>query len=184
MPRNPVKVKLMKLNPTAWPRFSCKVPPSRATIANGNTTAATSRPGSRKNFSRSRPARARATFTSRIFARQDAEVRVLQARGLGLQQRQRLAELLDDLVRALPVELDDKGAVLRERELELVQAPPQRAAVRRVDVQALLHQLSLDLARRAQRDDAAVVEDADAVGVLSLEQLMCGEADRDLVLLA
>jgi len=74
-----VNVKPMKLNPAALPRLSCRVPPSKKIIAKGKMTAATMRPGSRKNFSKSRPASAMTTFSSRIIAtRENPEVGVLE----------------------------------------------------------------------------------------------------------
>src|SRR5579859_3509211 len=141
MPRKPVKVKPMKLNPTERPRFSCRVPPRRTTIANGNTTAAISRPGSRRNFSRSRAAIAATAFISLIADRQDLEVRLLERRGLRPQHRQWLVDGAHDLVCRASIELDGERALLFEWQVQLSEPVPEPHAVRGVDQQAFADQL-------------------------------------------
>src|SRR6267143_287050 len=180
-PRNPVNVKPMKLKPAALPRFSCRVPPSRKIIANGNITAATSRPGSRINFNKSRPAIAPTAFISFIAGRQDSEIRVLQGRGLGPKHGERLVDPPYDLMRRAAVELYHEGAVFAERDLHREQPAPQSRAVIGVDIEPIMDELPFDVARRAQRNDAPVVEYADPVGLFGLAQLVRGEADRDVV---
>src|SRR5256885_11615755 len=99
MPKKPVNVKAMKLNPVERPRLSWRVPPSRKIITNGKTTAATSRPGSRANLRRSRDAIATTAFTSGLLLSQDPQIGVLESRRLGSQRGERLVESVDDLVR-------------------------------------------------------------------------------------
>src|SRR5438094_2196583 len=141
MPRKPVKVKPMKLKPADWPRFNCSVPPSRKIIRKGKTTAATRRPGSRKNLSRSRPAMAVMAFSSSIFARQETQIGVLQRCRLCPQHGQGLLDRLHDLVRGAPVEANDEVAIFIERQLESDEPAPQRGAIGGVDVQRFLNQL-------------------------------------------
>src|SRR5260370_2218059 len=111
MPRKPVKAKPMKLKPGAFPRLSCRVPPSRKIIVNGKTTAATSRPGSRENFSTSRPAMAAIAFISNIFSSQQPEVGVLERRRFGPQHGERLVDRVHPLVRVAANQPDHKLAV-------------------------------------------------------------------------
>src|SRR2546426_4460444 len=141
MPRKPVKVNPMKLNPADCPRFSCSVPPSRKIIRKGKTTAAIRRPGSRKNFSRSRPAIAAIAFSSGIFARQKPKVGLLQRCRLRSQHGQRLLDRMHHLISAASIETNHKVTVFAEGHFQRVQLPPEDTTVGGIDVQSLVNQL-------------------------------------------
>src|SRR5919201_2393910 len=123
MPRKPVNVKPMKLKPAERPRLSWRVPPSRKIITKGKIRAPTIRPGSRRNFSRSREAIPATAWRLRIlflfflfflFAREDAEVGVLESRRLSAQHRQRLVDCPHDFVGGSAVEAGDEITLLLE----------------------------------------------------------------------
>src|SRR2546422_2147465 len=131
----------MKLKPADCPRFSCRVPPSRKIIKKGKTTAAIRRPGSRKNFNRSRPATAAIAFSSDIFARQKPEIGVLERCRLRPQHGQRLLDRMHHLVSAAFIEANHKMAVFAEGHFQRMQPVPERVAVDSIDVQRLVNQL-------------------------------------------
>src|SRR5712691_3241164 len=141
IPRKPVNAKPMKLKPADFPRLSWSVPPSRKIIVNGKITAAASRPGSRTNFSRSRPAMAEMAFSSGIFFCQKLDIGVLERRGLCRQHRERLVDRMHHFVRGAAVQSNHEVAVLAERHVERVEPEPQGAAVGRVDVQGLVSEV-------------------------------------------
>ena len=103
IPRKPVNVKAMKLNPVERPRLSWSVPPSKKIITNGNTTAATRRPGSRRNLSMSRAAIAMIAFVSLIARRQDPQICLLERWRFGPQHGQRFVNGTHDLMRRAAV---------------------------------------------------------------------------------
>src|ERR1700704_5891161 len=119
IPRNPVKVKAMKLKPAAWPRLSWRVPPSRNIMAKGKMSAPTNLPGSRMNFVRSRAAIAATAFSSLIAGRQDPEIGVFQSRRLGSEQCQRFVDGSHNLMCGAAVQVDHEDAVLAEWDLHL-----------------------------------------------------------------
>src|ERR1700716_2238693 len=81
MPRTPVNVNPMKLNPAAFPRLSCSVPPIRNMIRNGKMNDPIRRWRSRKNLRMSRDAMAMMAFISLIgFLREDPQIGVLERR--------------------------------------------------------------------------------------------------------
>src|SRR5438876_9740582 len=133
MPRKPVKVNPMKLKPADFPRFSCSVPPSRKIIRKGKTTAAMRRPGSRKNFSRSRPAIAAIAFSSSIFFGQEPQISLLQSCRLRPQHGQRLLDRMNHLISAASIEANHKVAVFAEGHLQRVQLLPEDTAVGGID---------------------------------------------------
>src|SRR5216684_6763358 len=135
MPRKPVNAK-----PADFPRLSCSVPPSRKIMVNGKTTAATSLPGSRENFSTSRPAMAAIAFSSNIFSRQQPEVGVLERRRFGPQHGERLVDRVHHLVRGSDIKVNHEVALLRERHIQGMQPAAKSAAVGRIDVQRLVDQ--------------------------------------------
>src|SRR5207249_11549619 len=140
---------------------------SRKIITKGKTTAATRRPGSRMNFSRSRSAMAVMAFSSGIFARQKTQIGVLQRCRLCPQHGQRLLDRLHNLVRGASIEANYEVAIFVEGQLESDEPAPQRCPIGGVDVQRLLNQLDFHLVWRADGDDATAIDDADPVCVLS-----------------
>src|SRR5438094_542254 len=124
IPRKPVNANPMKLKPTDRPRLSWSVPPSRKIIVNGKITAAISRPGSRKNFSRSRPAMAERACSSGIVFRQQPEIGVLERRRFRPQHRQRLLDRMDHFVRGAAVQANHEVAVLAELQVERPELKP------------------------------------------------------------
>src|SRR2546421_4424873 len=180
IPSTPVKVKPMKLNPADLPRLSCNVPPIKAMIAKGKMNVAASRAGSRKNLSTSRLATAAMAFIS--FTGKDPQVGVLERRRMRAQNRQLGLESAQHLLRGATLETYFKMAGFLEVDLQLAQLRAQLVAVGGIQDQVLLEQLRLDLGRRAKSHDFAVVEDADAVGLLGLVQVVRRQKDGDVVL--
>src|SRR5689334_9483127 len=125
IPRKPVNANPMKLMPTDRPRLSWSVPPSRKIIVNGKITAAARRPGSRRNFRRSRPARAEMAFSSGSSFRQEPQVCVLEGRGFCPQHRERLFDRMHHLVRGPVVQAYHEMAVLAERHVERLEPDAQ-----------------------------------------------------------
>src|SRR5436190_5086121 len=182
IPRTPVKVNPMKLKPAALPRLSWSVPPIRNISRNGKTNAPMRRARSRRNLNRSRSAMAAIAFSS--FIGEDLQVGVFQRWLARAQSSQPNVEAPDHLVRGAAVEPDREGAVLFEIQVQLLQLEPQLSAVGGVQLEKLLRGAEPDLARAAHGHDAAVVEDAEPVGLLRLLQVVSGQDDGHPVSLA
>src|SRR5438105_9640465 len=179
IPRTPVNVKPMKLKPAARPRFSCRVPPIKNMGKNGKAKVPIRRPGSRRNLSRSRVAMTPIACIS--FIGQDPQVSILEGRRMRAHDSQRRRQRLHDLRRSPSVQLELKGSLAFVPQPLRLKLALERRAVRGVEDKALLQQLRLDFRGSAHGDNAAVVEDADAVGLLCLLEVVRGEEDRGLV---
>src|SRR5439155_15530158 len=132
----------------------------------GNAKSDTMRARSRSSLMRSRCARVRTAATSLTDFSHDLQIRVLEARHVRAHERERGIDRLERGVRMTRVDMHAERAAAVTAELEAGELLAQPPAVLRVDEHVLLHQIRLDARRGAERDDLALVDDADRVGLL------------------
>src|SRR5213593_1530663 len=85
----PVKTKSRRLMPARSPKPACKPVPRMPMKMSGKEKSAMIRGRSRSSLTKSRCARTRIADASVIRSAHDLEIRVLEARGMGLDQRER-----------------------------------------------------------------------------------------------
>src|SRR5882762_1335212 len=164
---------MLELPPNpAWrlvPRMPMKI--------SGKAKSATMRWRSRRSSMKSRWARARIAEASLTGAAHDLEVRVLEARGVGLHDGERRLAAPEDRVDGVAVELDlERGAAAR-RVTESRELVPEGRPVGRVDQHVFLDQVPLDVIGRSERHDLAFVDDADPIGLFGLLEVMRRQED-------
>src|SRR5438105_7564849 len=161
IPRTPVKVNPMKLNPAARPRLSCRVPPISDISRKGKTKVPMSRVRSRVNLTRSRDAIAAIALSS--FTGQDPKVGVLEGGGPRPELGQRRLQQGHYLGRAATLQANLESAVLLEPQVQAPELIPQAVAVGGVDYQRLFQQLVHHFLRRSQRHHPTSIHDANPV---------------------
>src|SRR2546425_6843677 len=176
--RTPVKTKSRRLMPARSPKPACNPVPRMPMKMSGNEKSAMIRWRSRSSLIKSRCARTRIPDASVIRPAHDLEVGVLEARRVGLHHRERRLDGTQERVDAVPVELDPERRIRARDVPEAGQLLAQAGPVLRIDQHVLLDQIALDVVGRAVRDDAPVVEDADAIRLLGLLQVVRREEDR------
>src|SRR5438552_5947591 len=144
----------------------------------GNAKSATIRWRSRNSLMKSRWARARIAEASLTSAAHDLEVRVLEARRVGLHDAQRCLDASQDGVDGVTVELDLEWGAPARRMTEPRELVAQSGSVGRVDEHVFLDEVPLDVCGSSERHDLALVDDADAVGLFGLLEIVRGEEDR------
>src|SRR5438093_3302308 len=144
----------------------------------GNAKSATMRWRSRSSFMKSRCASARIAEASLTGAAHDLEVCVLEARRVGLHDAERCLDASQNGVDGVTVELDLEGGAAARRMTEPRELVPQSGSVSRVDEHVFLDEIPLDVVGCSERHDFALVDDADAVGLLGLLEIVRGEEDR------
>src|SRR5712691_1749986 len=144
----------------------------------GNAKSATMRCRSRSSLMKSRCASARIAEASLTLSAHDLEVRVLEARGVCLHDRKRSLDRAKDRVNGMSVELELERRPPARRVTEPRELVAESRTVARVDEDVVLDEVALDVVGCAERDDLALVDDADAVGDLRLFEVMGGEEDR------
>src|SRR6185503_13888616 len=144
----------------------------------GNAKSATMRWRSRSNLMKSRWASARIAEASVTRLTHDLEVCVLEARGVRLHDGERRLDAPQDRMDRVAIELDLEGGATARRVTETAKLVAKRRTVGRVDEDVLLDQIALDVVGRAERDDLALVDDADAVGLFRLFEVVRRQEDR------
>src|SRR2546426_1512313 len=172
----------------ARPNAKLSMPPSTPNTITGTSTSVRRRARSRKSLVKSRWAMASAALASTLMPdfrverqsshpacarswlalRDDAEVRVLERRRVRLDVVERQVDGLQQRVGAHTVQLDANVLSLDIAHAETRELVAQGSSVGRIDIDVVLHEIRLDLIRRPERHDLAVVDDADAVGGLGL----------------
>src|SRR5438034_2247884 len=165
---------MLELPPNpAWrlvPRMPMKI--------SGKAKSATIRWRSRNSLMKSRWASARIAEASLTGAAHDLEVRVLEARRVGLHDAERCLDAPEDRVDRVSVQLDLKGRAATRRVTESRELVAQSRSVGRVDEHVLLDEIPLDVVGCSERHDLAFVDDADAVGLFGLFEIVRGQEDR------
>src|SRR5256886_7252836 len=165
--------------PPAWPpKPAWRLVPRMPMKISGNAKSATMRWRSRSSFMKSRCASARIAEASVTRLTHDLQVRVLEGRRVRLHDAQRRLDAAQDRMHGVAVELDLERSAAARRMAEPGELVSERRAVRRVDQDVLLDEVTLDLVGRPERDDLAFVDDADAVGLFGLLQVVGGQEDR------
>src|SRR3989441_1765975 len=168
----------MRLMPARSPKPACSVVPRMPMKMSGNAKSATIRCRSRSSLMKSRCASARIAEASRTGLPHDFEVRVLEAGRMRLHDRKRCFDRAKDRVDGVTVELELEGRAAARHVPQARELVAQARAIGRVDEDVVLDQIALDVTRRPERDDAAFVDDADAVGLLRLLEVVRGQEDR------
>src|SRR6202158_640680 len=178
--RTPVKTYSIRLIPDAAPKPACSVVPRMPMKISGKLKSAMMRVRSRRSLMRSRCASVRTPESSLILEPRadDLEIRVLKAGRMGADHRQRCLDRAKHRVHATAGEHHFVGAVAGDRQLQPGELVTQTRAIVRVDDHILLDQLRLDLVRRAERNDLALVDDADRVRLLRLFEVVRREEHR------
>src|SRR5437773_10611081 len=165
---------MLELPPNpAWrlvPRMPMKI--------SGKAKSATIRWRSRSSLMKSRWASARIAEASVTGSAHDLEVRVLEAGRVGLHDAERCLDAPEDRVDRVSVQLDLKGRAATRRVTESRELVAQSRSVGRVDEHVFLDEIPLDVVGCSERHDFALVDDADAVGLLGLLEIVRGEEDR------
>src|SRR5216110_2452746 len=165
---------MLELPPNpAWrlvPRMPMKI--------SGNAKSATMRWRSRSSFMKSRCASARIAEASLTGAAHDLEVRVLEARRVGLHDAERCLDASQNGVDGVTVELDLEWGPASRRMTEPREFVAQSGSVTRVDEHVFLDEIPLDVVGCSERHDLALVDDADAVGLFGLLEIVRGQEDR------
>src|SRR5436190_991041 len=133
---------------------------------------------SRSSFMKSRCASARIAEASLTGAAHDLEVCVLEARRVGLHDAERCLDASQNGVDGVTVELDLEGGAAARRMTEPRELVPQSGSVSRVDEHVFLDEILLDVVGCSERHDLALVDDADAVGLFGLLEIVRREEDR------
>src|SRR4030081_849433 len=160
------------------PKPAWRLVPRMPMKMSGNAKSATIRWRSRKSLMKSRWASARIAEASLTGAAHDIEVRVLEARGVGLHDAERSLDASQDGVDGVAVELDFEWSTAARRMTEPCELVAQGRSVGRVDEHVFLNEVSLDVVGCSERDDLSFVDDADAVCLFRLFQIVRREEDR------
>src|SRR2546428_13742471 len=168
----------MRLMPARSPKPACRVVPRMPMKMSGNAKSATMRCRSRSSLMKSRCASARIAEASLICLGHDLEVRVLEARGVRLHDRKRRLDGSKDRMDGVPVELELERRATAGHVAETRELVAKTRAIVGVDEHVVLDQIALDVGGGAERDDATLVDDADAVGLLGLLEVVRGQKNR------
>src|SRR6266550_4574694 len=167
----------MRLMPARSPKPACRVVPRMPMKMSGNAKSATMRCRSRRSLMKSRCASARIAEASVTALAHDLEVGVLEAWGVCLDDGQRRLDGPKDRVNGVPIKLELEGRSSARQVSESRELVTKSRAIVGVHEHVVLDQIALDLVRRAERDDATLVEDADAVGLLGLLEVVGRQED-------
>src|ERR1700704_2060014 len=144
----------------------------------GKAKSDTMRARSRSSLIRSRCASVRTADTSLTGCSDDLEIRILEARHMRANEREWRLDRFQRGVCVARVDMDAEWPATVAAQLEARKLLPQATTVFGVDEDVLLHEIGLDALRRAERNDLALVDDADRVGLLGLLQVVRREEDR------
>src|SRR6266851_4127396 len=161
----PVNTKCSRLIFEESPNPDCRLEPRMPMKMSGNAKSDTMRARSRSSLMRSRCASVRTAATSLTDFAHYLEIRVLEARHVRAYERQRRVDRLERGVRVARVDVDAERPAAVTAQLETRELVAQPPAVLGIDEDVLLHQVGLDALRRTERDDLALVDDADRVGL-------------------
>src|SRR5438309_4295207 len=167
----------MRLMPARSPKPACRVVPRMPMKMSGNAKSAMIRCRSRSSLMKSRCASARIAEASLTRLAHDLEVRIFKAGRVGLHDRERGLDGAKDRVDGVPVELELEGRTAARQVAESGELVPEAQPIVGVDEHVVLDQIPLDVVRRAERHDATLVEDADAVGLFGLLEVVRGQED-------
>src|SRR3989454_6962457 len=168
----------MRLMPARSPKPACSVVPRIPMKMSGNAKSAMIRCRSRSSLMKSRCANARIAEASLTGLAHYFEVRVLEAGRMRLHDRERCFDRAKDRVDGVTVELELEERAAARHVPQARELVAQARAIGGVDEDVVLDQIALDVTRRPERDDAAFVDDADAVGLLRLLEVVGGQEDR------
>src|SRR3979490_827846 len=148
----------------------------------GKAKSETMRARSRSSLIRSRCASVRTAETSLTGCSDDLEISVFEARHVRAHQRERRVDRLQRGVGMARVDVNAERTFAVASELEPRELIAQARAIVGVDEHVLLHEVGLDAIRRAERNDLALVDDADRVRLLGLLEVVRREEDRGAAL--
>src|SRR3989442_6564299 len=168
----------MRLMPARSPKPACSVVPRMPMKMSGNAKSATMRCRSRRSLMKSRCASARIAEASLTLPAHDLQVRVLKARRMGFHDSEGRLDGAEDRVNGMSVQLELERRPAARRVTEPRELVAESRTVARVDEDVVLDEVALDVVGCAERNDLALVNDADAVGDLRLLEVMGGEEDR------
>src|SRR5436309_4353087 len=168
MPSTPVKTKWSRFTPARSPNPVCRLVPRIPMKMTGNANSAIMRCRSRMSLVKSRWAMTSITDASLIASTHDLEIGILEARRVRPHDAQRGLDRAEDRVDAMSVQLDIERRSAIRNVTEPCELIAQSRTIRRVDEDVVLDEVALDVVGRAERDDAALVDDADVVGVRGL----------------
>src|SRR6266566_4477048 len=178
IPSTPVKTKWSRFTPARSPKPVCRLVPRIPMKMTGNANSAIIRWRSRRSFAKSRWAITRIADASLIGPTHDLEVRVFEARGVGLHDAQGRLDAAQDRVDRVAVELDFERSSAARRKTEPGQLVTKSRTVGRVDKDVFLDEVAFDVVGCTERHDLAFVDDADVVGLFGLLEVMGREEDR------
>src|SRR6266550_1168807 len=164
--------------PACPPKPAWRLVPRMPMKIRGDAKSATMRWRSRSSFMKSRCASARIAEASVTRLTHDLQVRVLEGRRVRLHDAQRCLNASQNGVHRVAVELDLERCAATRRMAEPGELIAERRAVRRVDEDVLLDEVTLDVVGSPERDDLSFVDDADAVGLLGLLEVVGRQEDR------
>src|SRR3989442_11266034 len=168
----------MRLMPARSPKPACSVVPRMPMKMSGNAKSATIRCRSRSSLMKSRCASARIAEASLTGLAHYFEVRVLEAGRMRLHDRERRFDRPKDRVDGVTVELELEGRTAARHVPQARELVAQARPIGGIDEDGSRDQIALDVTGRPERDDAAFVDDADAVGLLRLLEVVGGQEDR------
>src|SRR2546428_13969197 len=168
----------MRLMPARSPKPACSVVPRIPMKMSGNAKSAMIRCRSRSSLMKSRCANARIAEASLTGLTHYFEVRVLEAGRMRLHDRERGLDGSEDRVDGVPVKLELEGRAAARQEAESRELVAEAGPIVGIDEDVVLNEIVLDIGGRAEGDDATLVEDADAVGLLRLPEGVRGQGDR------